>query len=219
MPDYREFLDEAVPGPSVRGYLHAPSGSSSAGLVLSHGAGGDCNAPLLIMLAEAFCDIGWTVLRCNLPFRQMRPQGPPPRSSGEQDRQGLQSAIFSMRHLIEGPIFLGGHSYGGRQSSMLAAEKPDLASGLLLLSYPLHPPRRPEELRTAHFPKLHTSAFFVHGTRDPFGSEEEMNTALQLIPAHSELMKISGAGHDLFAKKQNYDEAHRVAEAFRLFVR
>jgi uncharacterized protein len=82
-------------------------------------------------------------------------------------------------------MFLGGHSYGGRQASMLAAEEPDLAAGLLLLSYPLHPPRRPARLRTAHFPKLTTPALFVHGTRDPFGSMDEMRAAVDSSPGRT----------------------------------
>jgi predicted alpha/beta-hydrolase family hydrolase len=102
-----------------------------------------------------------------------------------------------MRNLTSGQIFLGGHSYGGRQSTMLSAAEPDLVSGLLLLSYPLHPPRKPEQLRIQHLPNLHTPSLFVHGTRDPFGSIEELERALQLIPAKKELLKVEGAGHDL----------------------
>jgi len=80
---------------------------------------------------------------------------------------------------------------------MLCSAEAELVSGLLLLSYPLHPPRKPEQLRIQHLPKLHTPSLFVHGTRDPFGSIEEMSKALQLIPAKTELMNIEGAGHDL----------------------
>ena len=80
---------------------------------------------------------------------------------------------------------------------MLAAEDPGLADALLLLSYPLHPPRKPGQLRTAHFPKLETNALFVHGTRDPFGSPEELKQALSLIPATTHLLEIEGAGHEL----------------------
>ena len=83
---------------------------------------------------------------------------------------------------------------------MLAAEEPDLAAALLLLSYPLHPPRRPADLRTAHFPNLSTPALFVHGTRDPFGSIDEMRAALALIAGPYEIVAIEGAGHDLGGK-------------------
>jgi predicted alpha/beta-hydrolase family hydrolase len=80
---------------------------------------------------------------------------------------------------------------------MLAAEDPLVAAGLLLLSYPLHPPKKPEQLRTAHFPKLQVQALFVHGTRDPFGSIEEMQATLSLIPASTRLLTVESAGHDL----------------------
>lgn len=80
---------------------------------------------------------------------------------------------------------------------MLAADQPDLVSGLLLLSYPLHPPGKPESARTAHFPQLRTRAAFVHGERDDFGSEDEMRTALEMIPAETLLSMAAGAGHDL----------------------
>jgi predicted alpha/beta-hydrolase family hydrolase len=83
---------------------------------------------------------------------------------------------------------------------MLCADQPDLVDGLLLLSYPLHPPRKPEQLRVQHLPKLHTPALFVHGTRDPFGPAEEVETALSLIPAKVRLLRVEGAGHDLGLK-------------------
>ncbi|MGB8014178.1 MAG: alpha/beta family hydrolase, partial [Terriglobales bacterium] len=101
------------------------------------------------------------------------------------------------RKSVAGRIFLGGHSYGGRQSTMLCAAEPELVSGMLLLSYPLHPPRKPNQLRIQHLSSLRTPSLFVHGTRDPFGSIEEMRTALQLVPAKTELMQVEGAGHDL----------------------
>ena len=80
---------------------------------------------------------------------------------------------------------------------MTAAEHPDLASGLLLLSYPLHPPAKPQQKRTDFFPKLRTPALFVHGTKDGFGSLEELREAMALIPARTDLLAVEGAGHDL----------------------
>ncbi len=79
---------------------------------------------------------------------------------------------------------------------MLCAAEPELVAGLLLLSYPLHPPRKPEQLRTQHLPNLRTPSLFVHGTRDPFGSTEELERTLKLIPAKTDLLEVEGAGHD-----------------------
>ena len=113
-----------------------------------------------------------------------------------RDREGLRQAVEALR-AIAGSVILGGHSYGGRQASMLAAEDPGIAEMLLLLSYPLHPPRKREQLRTGHFPDLRTPALFIHGTRDPFGLPEEIQAAMQTIPARTSLAAMEKAGHEL----------------------
>jgi uncharacterized protein len=212
--DVREFSNNPTDAPPVRGFLHTPEHPSGDALVLTHGAGANANAPLLLALAGAFCSAGLTVLRCDLPFRQFRPQGPPPRGSAERDQQGLKAAVAAMRRENARRIFLGGHSYGGRQLSMLAAAEPGLVERLLLLSYPLHPPRRPEELRTTHFPHFSTPALFVHGARDPFGSIEELTAALDLIPAPTQLLPVPSAGHELLTGKNRETLPMLIVETF-----
>jgi uncharacterized protein len=193
-------------------------------LVLTHGAGGNSQASLLVVLAETFCASGFTVLRCDLPFRQVRSWGPPGPGDAVHDRAGLKNAVGSLKKILNdvqgekspplaGPaktsapqIFLGGHSYGGRQSSMLCAEEPEIGAGLLLLSYPLHPPRKPEQQRTQHLPDLRTPVLFVHGTRDPFGSIEELEQAIKMIPGKTKLLVVEGAGHDLGFKGKSRRE-------------
>jgi len=190
------FFDDSL-NPAVRGFLHSPANPNGDALILTHGAGSDCTAPLLVALSETFAGHGYLVLRCDLPFRQERRTGPLFPGNAERDRAGLGNAVAVLRKKITGRIFLGGHSYGGRQSAMLCGAEPELVSGLLLLSYPLHPPRKPEQLRVQHLPSLRTPSLFVHGTRDPLGSVEEMTNTLRLIPAKTELMTVEGAGHDL----------------------
>lgn len=199
--------------PAVRGFVHAPENPTGDALILTHGAGANCQSPLLIALANALGESGVTVLRCDLPFRQSRPKGPPPRGSAERDQKGLLNAVGAMKR-VSGRVFLGGHSYGGRQATMLAAEQPDLVNGLLLLSYPLHPPKKPEQLRTAHLPDLRTPALFVQGSRDSMGTHEEMQGALQLIPARTELMIVRGAGHELISAKTVQGVTETVVKAF-----
>lgn len=218
MSVYREFLDSTAE-PSVRGFLHEPSQPNQGALVLTHGAGANCQSKLLIALAGAFTDAGYLVLRCDLPFRQLRPHGPPFPAMAPRDREGLRRAVEVLRSKTSGRMFLGGHSYGGRQGSMLAAEGPQLVDGLLLLSYPLRPPRKPAEQRTAHFPRLKTPVVFVHGGRDPFGSYDEMKAAMALIPAQKMLMEIEGAGHELLGKKADETLPARVVQAFQEFFR
>jgi uncharacterized protein len=208
-----EHIAHGEPGEAgVRGYLHRAAHGRD-GIVLTHGAGGNCQSQLLIELAEYFARMGITVLRCDLPFRQLRPKGPP-LGTAQQDQAGLLRAMEVLRQHVHGRLFLGGHSYGGRMASMLAAENPSVADGLLLLSYPLHPPRKPEQLRTAHFPMLHTRSMFVQGTRDPFATIEEIRAALEMIPAESKLTTIDGAGHELFSKKTQ-EAVEGVANEFQ----
>jgi predicted alpha/beta-hydrolase family hydrolase len=175
------------------------------GIVLTHGAGSDSNTRLLVAIGQALSDAGFLVHRYDLPFRQQRRNGGPIPARAAADRAGLLEAASSMRARVEGKVVLGGHSYGGRQSSMLLAEDPSAADALLLLSYPLHPPRHPDQLRTAHLPALQTPALFLHGARDPFGSIEELSEAIRLIPAPVTLHPVERAGHDLAHGKFDID--------------
>lgn len=218
MINHHSAVNTSVRDMPIRGFLHLPGVPSEDGLVLTHGAGSSCTAPLLSALADAFCASRLAVLRCDLPFRQARPSGPPPRGSAERDQEGLRAAIDYMRGQVPGHLFLGGHSYGGRMASLLAAQ-PGIADRLLLLSYPLHPPQRPQDLRTAHFPQLQTPSLFVHGARDGFATLGELQTAMQLIPGRSELLSISGAGHELLSRSNRDELPQRIAEAFLTFAR
>jgi len=191
-----ERFSDTSSDPPVHGFLHRPESSSGDGLILTHGAGGNAQSGLLHALAEIFAGSGLIVLRCNLPFRQLRHFGAPRPAEAARDRQGLRSAMSAIREIANGRVFLGGQSYGGRQASMLLAEE-QLADGLLLLSYPLHPPGHPEKLRTQHLPNLHVSTLFVQGTRDPFATIEEIESARKLIPAKTCLLTVEGVGHDL----------------------
>jgi hypothetical protein len=190
-------MEQAFEAAGVRGVLHQPPGAPGDALALTHGAGSNCHAPLLVRLARAFAESGLVVLRYDLPFRQQRPKGPPFPAAAARDREGITRAVDALRPLAPGRIFAGGHSYGGRQTAMAAAERPGMADALLLLSYPLHPPGKPARPRTAFFPDWRTPALFVHGTADPFGSLEELRQALASIPAPTDLLPVEGAGHDL----------------------
>lgn len=235
----RDVTDQSAT-PAVRGFLHEPEIPNGSGLIFTHGAGGNAQAPLLRALADTFAAAGFTVLRCDLPFRQVRPFGPPGPGDAARDRAGLSNAVAALKSALAAPllpdfgrngdfpkpntqshrIYLAGHSYGGRQASMLCAEHPDLAAGLLLLSYPLHPPRRPEQQRTQHFPNLRTPTLFIHGTRDPFGTIAELELAIKMVPAKTRLVAIEGAGHDLGfkGKARKQELPAEVLQKFREFV-
>jgi predicted alpha/beta-hydrolase family hydrolase len=214
------FAVEATDRPAVRGALHRPATPNGDGLVLTHGAGGNAESPLLVAVAEAFAAQGTTVLRCDLPFRQARRSGPPSPAGAARDRDGLRHAAQVMQRLAPRRVFLGGSSYGGRQASLLAAEDRTLAGALLLLSYPLHPPGRPTELRTQHFPQLAVPILFIHGTADPFGSLDELAQARKRIPSPTHVLVVSG-GHDLaYTRPKDRDPhlASRITESFAALI-
>jgi len=164
---------------------------------------------------------GFTVVRYNLPFSQQRPFGPPRPTDGARSREGLKNEVSSLKKQVGGNVFLGGHSYGGRQASMLCAEEAGLAEGLLLLSYPLHAPGKLDQPRTKHLPDLKTPTLFVHGTRDPFGSIAEMEAALKLVGGRTKLLVVENAGHDLGfkGKSKREDLAAGILAAFNELIR
>jgi predicted alpha/beta-hydrolase family hydrolase len=205
---------EAFAAGGVRGFLHRPDTATGRGLVLTHGAGGNCAAPLLVAACERFRAEGFHALRCDLPFRQLRPSGPPSPGSAAADREGLREAVAAMRGLAPGPVMLGGQSYGGRQATMLAADMPRLADALLLFSYPLHPPGKPDRLRIEHLPRLSAPCVFVQGAADPFGTPTELLSAIAPIPAATRLIAVEGAGHDL--KRGRFDLAAVVTASLEL---
>ncbi len=197
----------------------APRGPPATFWCSTHGASGNSTTPLLVALAEEFAGAGINVLRCDLPYRQRRPHGPPSPGSAKEDQEGLRRALVLLKSEFAGRAFLGGSSYGGRQASLLAASQPDLADGLLLLSYPLHPPGKPKQLRTAHFPELRTSSLFVSGTKDVFGSIEELSAAIELIPVRTELVPVEGASHGLSKPGSAENISHLIKAKFLNFFR
>ena len=198
-----EPLDTGI----VAGRLHLPEGSPRGGVALTHGAGGNCDARILQLMCSRFADAGFLALRYDLPFRRRKPKGPPQPSRAAEDREGVAAAAAELRERVSGPLLLGGVSYGGRQTSMLAADEPGIADALVLLSYPLHPPGKPEKLRTEHLPKISMPTVFVHGDRDPFGTFDELREALGLLPAATTLVEVTGAAHDLSRAKTDPSES------------
>ena len=215
--DAQPFVDTTPELAPVRGSLYRAAEKSGDFLVLTHGAGGNARGPLLVALGEKLSEAGIHVLCCDLPFRQRKPQGPPSPSDSKRDQEGLRRAVELMKQQFSGRAFLGGSSYGGRQASMLLADDPSVADGLLLLSYPLHPPGRAEKLRTAHFPNLRTPALFISGTRDAFGTIDELAAAIKLIPARTELVPIDGAAHGLWAKSNRTTLPDTIVADFQSF--
>jgi uncharacterized protein len=183
----------------ITGVAHQPKGTPAGVVVLTHGAGGNRESPLLQQVCSEWARRGWLAVRYNLPYRRRRPTGPPS-GSAASDRAGIVEAITLCRDLAGGPLIAGGHSYGGRQTSMVLAVNEAHAEVLTLFSYPVHPPGKPERPRTEHLPDITTPTVFTHGTSDPFGTPAEVRDAAAMIAAPTEVVEIAGARHDLRSK-------------------
>lgn len=183
----------------IAGIMHRPADRPTGVVLLTHGAGGNRESPMLQKLCDEWARRGFLAIRYNLPFRRLRPKGPPS-GSGAGDRDGIVAAIDYARSAADGPLIVGGHSYGGRQTSMVVAAGGLPVDLLALFSYPLHPPGKPERARTEHLPQLGTPTVFTHGSSDPFGTFAEIHAAAALIPAPHEVVEITGARHDLASK-------------------
>lgn len=184
----------------IAGIAHEPKGKPDGVVVLTHGAGGSRESPLLKKICDEWARRGWLAVRYNLPYRRRRPKGPPS-GSATKDQAGVIEAVELAHSLADGPVIAGGHSYGGRMTSMVIADHAAEVDVLTLFSYPLHPPGKPERVRTEHLPRISVPTVFTHGTADPFGSIDELRAAAALIPVATEIVEVTGARHDLGSKK------------------
>ena len=184
---------------AISGTAHAPVGEPLGIVLLTHGAGGNRQSPLLIKLCDEWAGRGWLAVRYDLPYRRRRPKGPPS-GSATADQAGIAEAVALARASTGGPVIAGGHSYGGRMTSMAVAGGEAPVDVLALSSYPLHPPGKPERARTEHLPRIASPTVFTHGTADPFGSIDELRAAAALVGARTELVEVTGARHDLGSK-------------------
>lgn len=183
---------------AIAGVAHSPDGESTGIVLLTHGAGGNRDSPMLVRLCDEWARRGWLAVRYDLPYRRRRPKGPPSNSAAA-DQAGIAEAVAMARSLTDGPVLAGGHSYGGRMTSMAVAEGLAIET-LTLFSYPLHPPGKPERARTEHLPRITVPTVFTHGTSDPFGTIDELRAAAALISAPTEIVEVTGARHDLGSK-------------------
>jgi len=184
-------------GPAIPGPL---------GAVLAPGASAGRDQPALVSLDRALSGAGLAVERLDFPYRlagRRAPDRPPVLIAAvEEAARNLAAQLGSGTDCL----VLGGRSMGGRMCSMAVAQGLP-AAGLLLVSYPLHPPGRPDRLRVDHFPALAVPCLFVSGTRDQFGSPAELEQATAAIAGPVTHHWVDGGDHALRAKDTEVAEA------------
>jgi hypothetical protein len=166
-------------------------------ILLAHGAGAPMDSPAMNAIAKSIAEAGFRIARFEFGYMASRRTSsgrkPPPRA--EKLCPEYVAAIAALK--AHGPLIIGGKSMGGRVASMIADE--GHAAGLLCLGYPFHPVDKPTQLRTAHLADLKTPTLIVQGTRDPFGTREEVAT-YELSKA-IEVLWLEDGDHDLRPRK------------------
>jgi uncharacterized protein len=188
------------PGADVTLVFDRPKRAAGIVFVLAHGAGGHLDDPLLVDVGAALKRAGHGVARFNFAYRDAGRNVPDRAPVLETTWRGVIARVG--RAAPRATIVIGGKSMGGRMATHLAAQG-DAMAGLLLLGYPLHPPKQPEKLRDAHLGSIRVPALFVQGTRDPLCELKLMKRALKKMGEHATLHIVDGGDHSLVVPKRS----------------
>jgi uncharacterized protein len=183
------------------------TGSGPAGLILTPGAAAGRDQPGLVAIDQAVTQVGVMVERVEFPGQAAGKRRPDSPAVCIETIRTATSELADRLGVPTSRVAVGGRSMGGRMCSMAVAEGLEVAA-LVLVSYPLHPPGRPDKLRTAHFPDLHVPCLFVSGRRDAFGAPNELRHEAEAIPGPVTLDFVDG-DHSL--RKRNPEVADIVA--------
>ena len=201
------------PVAAVTAALHQPVRATrpkGRTVLLAPGAGGDLDGDGIVALAELLADLGCTVVRANLPYREAGRRAP----RADRSVPGYLAVLAAARDVIRDrrPWVLGGKSYGGRVASMLVAQGEE-AAGLLFYGYPLHPPGKPEQLRVEHWPDVYVPTLFLQGARDPFSDLALLRTHVRKLPRRATVRAVEGGDHSLRVTRAASPTGQAASEA------
>lgn len=167
------------------------------GLVLFPGAGSDSQHSALLAIEQAVAPL--PTLRVDFAYRLAGKKFPDKTPVLIESVKTAVRAFAKQLRCETEQLVIGGRSMGGRMCTMAATDETDPLEvlGILCIGYPLHPPKKPEQLRTAHFGNLHSTLLFVSGTRDEFGTPEELALAWKLLPKQPTVQMIEKGRHEL----------------------
>jgi predicted alpha/beta-hydrolase family hydrolase len=182
-----------------------PAAGERAGIcvILGHGAGSNQSSPAIVRFAEALAARGFDAVTFNFLYSEQRRRLPDPNPRLELCWRAMIQAFHDGRLIAQGAaLAIGGRSMGGRIASQVAAADPAGVAGLLLLGYPLHPPGQPQKLRTRHLPDIRIPTLFVQGSRDAFGTPDELSPVVARIKGPVRLFVVESADHSLKVGKK-----------------
>lgn len=203
MSQPHELTVKIKEGESVSARLYPPAKANRAGatIILGHGAGADQLSAFMRMAATDLAERGFDVLTFNFLYKEQGRSVPDPKARLESCYRAVIQQALKHKKLKGNKLIIGGKSMGGRIASQVAAEDSEGVDGLVFLGYPLHPPGRPDKLRDEHLPKIKAPMLFVQGSRDAFGTEDEIRAIIKKHRLRATLHVIEGGDHSFKVPK------------------
>jgi len=183
-------------------YPASPSARTGVTLLLAHGAGAPQSSDFMVSFAEGLAHRGADVVTFNFPYMEIGGRLPDRSETLEACFRAVVAAARAREDLAAGRLVLGGKSLGGRMASHVGAAGLDGLAGLVFLGYPLHPPGRPEKPRAAHLARIRQPMLFVQGSRDAFGTPDELAPILEPLGPVARLYVVEGGDHSLAVPKR-----------------
>jgi uncharacterized protein len=184
---------------------HYPAGGTEL-LVLAHGAGAGHQHPFMVAFGRALSARGIDVVTFNFAYMQQKRKAPDRAPVLEATFRGVIERVRANDSVRQARLFIGGKSMGGRMATHLAAQGVDGLAGVIALGYPLHPPGKPEQPRSAHLPDVAVPVLVVQGERDNFGTPAELRPVIATMRAPVTLHAVAGGDHSLsVSRKTDYD--------------
>jgi len=200
-----EAIRVAVASGSVGALVYPASPSARAGitLILGHGAGAPQSSDFMVGFAEGLARRGADVVTFNFPYMEIGRRLPDRSEALEACFRAVIAAARAREDLAAGRLVIGGKSLGGRMASHLGAAGVDGLAGLVFLGYPLHPPGQPGKLRAAHLARIRQRMLFVQGSRDAFGTPDEVGAIIKNFHLPATLHVIEGAASSFSVRKSS----------------
>ena len=180
---------------TARLYSAVKTERNRVSLILGHGAGANQLTGFMRLFAAGLAERGLDVVTFNFLYTEQGRKIPDPAPRLESCYRAVIDAVVKHKKLKGNRLVIGGKSMGGRIASQVAASHPEDIDGLVFLGYPLHPPGRPDKLRSEHLPKIKAPMLFAQGSRDAFGSKQEIETLIKKMKLSAELYSIEGGDH------------------------
>lgn len=198
-----EIKVKATESESVTALLYLATKEKRAGvtIILGHGAGANQLSGFMRLFAAGLAARGADVMTFNFLYTESGRKIPDPARRLEACYRAVIDTAIEQKRLKGNRVIIGGKSMGGRIASQVAAANGDHIDGLVFLGYPLHPPGRPDKLRSEHLPKIKAPMLFVQGSRDAFGTKDEISAMIKKLKLTAEMFPIEGGDHSFKVPK------------------